>query len=104
MAFIAVNYHILILSEKSSEVENQRYVKNFLTFIPNERIISYYRREESIMDEEVAYFDREELAYISKILRGAFDIRTAANEDDDVLADFIQALDDGATITANEGE
>lgn len=50
------------------------------------------------MANEIAFFEREELAYISRILRGAFEIRTAEGEEDEVLADFIQALDDGITI------
>jgi hypothetical protein len=57
---------------------------------------------EIVMEPEIAFFDTEELAYISRILRAAFDIRTANNEDDDILADFIQALDDGVTIKVDD--
>jgi len=56
------------------------------------------------VENEVAYFDSEEMAFISRILRGAFDIRTANDEEDNTLADFIQALDDGATIKLDEGD
>lgn len=53
---------------------------------------------------EIAYFECEELAYISRILRGAFEIRTAAGDEDEVLGDFIQALEDGRPIYQEEGE
>lgn len=57
-----------------------------------------------MFETEPAYFDREELAYISRILRGAFEIRTADNCEDEILGDFIQALDEGRPIYEEEGE
>ena len=51
---------------------------------------------------EIVYFGSEELAYISRILRGAFDIRTANDEQDEILADFISALDNGDTIQVDD--
>lgn len=56
------------------------------------------------MENEIAYFGQEELAYISRILRGAFEIRTAEGEEDELLADFIQALEEGCPIYLDEGD
>ena len=55
------------------------------------------------MDER-AYFSCEELAYISYILRSAYKIRTAANEEDEVLEDFIEALKNGRPIYREKEE
>ena len=85
-------------------MSNHRHLKNFLTFEPNKAIINFHSWGVHIVENEVAYFDSEEMAFISRILRGAFDIRTANDEEDNTLADFIQALDDGATIKLDEGD
>jgi hypothetical protein len=50
------------------------------------------------------YFAREELDYVARILRGAFEIRTANAEEDELLGDFIQALDEGCPIYEEENE
>jgi hypothetical protein len=68
--------------------------KNFLTFSSPQSIIEYYRKGANAVDEDYAVFQPEELAYISRILRGAFEISTADGRDDELLGDFIQALDD----------
>lgn len=41
----------------------------------------------------------EEYAYIEQVLRGAYLIRTAEGEEDELLGDFIQALADGESIS-----
>jgi hypothetical protein len=54
------------------------------------------------MFTDYSVFEDKELARIAVILRGAFDIRTADGEDDELLGDFIQALDDRVPIIPKE--
>jgi hypothetical protein len=54
------------------------------------------------MFTDYAVFDDSEFARIAKILRSAFDIRTLDGEDDELLGDFIQALDDNIPIVPKD--
>lgn len=43
-------------------------------------------------------FDGHEVGYIVDLLDKVYEIRTLKGEQDDILADFIQALDNAGTI------
>lgn len=51
---------------------------------------------------EDAFFEKEELGYIAKILRGAYTIKTANGDEDELLGDFLQALDDERRICCKD--
>jgi hypothetical protein len=55
--------------------------------------------ESNMSEEVITSFTGAEYAYIEKLLRQVYSIRTATGEEDDALSDFIDAIASGDTIT-----
>jgi hypothetical protein len=83
-------------------VKKYHHLKNVLTSDLGTGIIVIQDWGVNELENDYAVFKSEELRHAAIVLRAAFDIRTAGGEDDEIIADLIQALEDGVDIVVED--